>query len=101
MRGAWARFAKNPLGGPGWNAVGTGRAGAVLVGASQLEIGGVLQGADESTVSGAWDLGVWGNRGDAFSSGITVIDEYEVDYRCGVFQDLYTLVSGTAGSTLG
>ena len=24
MRGAWARFAKNPMGGPGWNRVGTG-----------------------------------------------------------------------------
>jgi len=70
MRGAWARFAKNPMGGPGWNQVGTGSAGAVLVGASTIEVGGVLQSANASVEHGAWDLGVWGNSGNAFSSGI-------------------------------
>ncbi|KAK5691864.1 hypothetical protein LTR97_011035 [Elasticomyces elasticus] len=89
MRGAWARFAKNPMGGPGWNQVGTGSAGAVLVGANEIEVGGVLQNANATIVSGAFDLGVWGNVGNGFSSGISVIDEYEVDYRCGLFEELY------------
>ncbi|KAK4966204.1 hypothetical protein LTR42_011365 [Elasticomyces elasticus] len=89
MRGAWARFAKNPMGGPGWNQVGTGNAGAVLVGANEIEVGGVLQNANASIVSGAFDLGVWGNVGTGFSSGITVIDEYDVDYRCALFEELY------------
>ncbi|KAK3114778.1 hypothetical protein LTR53_006555 [Teratosphaeriaceae sp. CCFEE 6253] len=96
MRGAWARFAQNPAGGPGWNQVRTGTAGPVLVGATEIAIGGVLQSSSGSVASGAWDLGVWGNRGDAFSSGITVIDESEVDYRCGLYEALYAAASGTA-----
>ncbi|KAK1055449.1 hypothetical protein LTR74_015679 [Friedmanniomyces endolithicus] len=95
MRGAWARFAKNPMGGPGWNQVGTGSAGAVLVGATTIEVGGVLQSANASVERGAWDLGVWGNSGNAFSSGITVIDEYEVDYRCGLYEGLYAAYAGS------
>ncbi|TKA63106.1 hypothetical protein B0A55_10627 [Friedmanniomyces simplex] len=94
MRSAWARFAKNPMGGPGWNQVGTGSAGAVLVGAAEIEVGGVLQSANASVESGAWDLGVWGNREDVFSSGITVIDEYEVDYRCGLYEGLFAVYAG-------
>lgn len=70
MMSAWARFAKNPVGGPGWNAVGTGSAGAVLVGASEL--GGMYMDASGNIVNGAWDLGLWGNRYDSMGSGITV-----------------------------
>ncbi|KAH7396267.1 Alpha/Beta hydrolase protein, partial [Pyrenochaeta sp. MPI-SDFR-AT-0127] len=29
MQGAWARFAKNPLAGPGWNEIGTGAPGTI------------------------------------------------------------------------
>ncbi|KAK3707256.1 hypothetical protein LTR37_012257 [Vermiconidia calcicola] len=89
MRGAWARFTKNPMGGPGWNAVGTGAAGGVLVGSNQVQVGGIYQDASGSETSGGWNLGLWGNRGDALGSGITVIDQQEVDYRCELFAPLY------------
>lgn len=91
MRGAWARFAKNPAGGPGWNAVGTGAAGQVLVGATQLELGGLyLDGAGE-VEEGTWDLGVLGNRGEVMGAGVTVVDQVELDYRCGLWAPLYAL----------
>jgi carboxylesterase type B len=69
MQGAWARFAKDPAGGPGWNAVGTG---ANYVGGESDE-----------------DLGVLGNVGDVTGSGVTVIRESDVDGRCGLFKDIY------------
>ncbi|KAK4555192.1 hypothetical protein LTR86_007488 [Recurvomyces mirabilis] len=97
MRGAWARFAKNPVGGPGWNAVGTGAAGQVLSGASSAVAGGVLLGADGEIVNGTFDLGLWGNRDDALGAGITVIDQKEVDYRCGVFEAILDAIAGTTG----
>lgn len=99
MMGAWARFAKNPMGGPGWNQVRTGGAGQVLVGASDMQTGGLLMSANGSAVAGAWDLGVWGNRGETMGGGVTVIDQSEVDYRCGVFEVVYTGLSGTNGSS--
>ncbi|KAK5163374.1 uncharacterized protein LTR77_010747 [Saxophila tyrrhenica] len=89
MRGAWARFAKNPMGGPGWNGVGTGVAGQVLVGAEQVEVGGVLRDASGEVVEGTWNLGLLGNRGDAIGSGVTVIDQAEVDGRCELFRPIY------------
>ena len=88
MRGAWARFAKNPAGGPGWNAVGTGAAGPVLVGATSVELGGVYIDNGGNVLEGAWDLGLFGNRGDAMGSGVNVIDQYEIDYRCGIWAPL-------------
>ena len=94
MRGAWARFAKNPMGGPGWNPVGTGAPGPVLVGASDIQVGGVYMDASGNVVSGAWDLGLWGNRGDAMSSGVTVVDQLELDYRCGLFTPIYQAAAG-------
>lgn len=59
MRGAWARFAKNPLAGPGWNAIGT------------------FDGAD---------LGVLGTNG---SSGVQVISRSIVDVNCHLFEPIY------------
>lgn len=70
MRGAWAHFAKNPIAGPGWNAVGTG--GKFLGGAPDL------------------DVGVLGANG---SAGVTVIRESDVDYRCPLFYPLYDAVN--------
>ncbi|KAK4543426.1 hypothetical protein LTR36_005569 [Oleoguttula mirabilis] len=99
MMSAWARFAKNPSAGPGWNQIGTGGAGAVLVGASGVEVGGVYMGANASVVSGAWDLGLWGNRLDTMGGGITVIDQYEVDYRCGLYTAVYDAAAGITGSS--
>ena len=90
MQTAWATFAKNPMGGPGWNQVSTGAAGPVLVGASGISLGGIYMDAMGSVTSGAWDLGLWGNRGNgAMGSGITVIDQYEVDYRCPLWNAVY------------
>jgi carboxylesterase type B len=89
MRGAWARFAKNPMGGPGWNAVGTGTAGQVLVGAEQVVVGGVYQDASGEAVDGTWNTGLFGNRDNALSSGVTVIDQSEVDSRCALFEPIY------------
>ena len=101
MQTAWARFAKNPAGGPGWNQVGTGAAGTVLVGASTLEEGGVYMSTNGSAVAGAWDLGLWGNNGNAMGGGITVIDQYEVDYRCGLYTALYQVVEATSSDSTG
>jgi acetylcholinesterase len=89
MRGAWARFAKNPTGGPGWNGVGTGAAGPALSGAIDVVEGGVYMDASGNVLTGAWDLGLFGNRYDAMGSGITVIDQSDIDYRCGLFTALY------------
>jgi carboxylesterase type B len=98
MQSAWARFAKNPKGGPGWNAVGTGSPGIVLSGASDLLLGGVYADTNGSALSGAWDLGVWGNRLGAMGGGITVIDQYEVDYRCGLFVPVYEAIRAASNA---
>ena len=68
MRGAWARFAKDPAAGPGWNAVGTG----------SNYLGG----------SGDFDLGVLGANGTA---GVTVVHQSEVDTRCKLWEPLLTV----------
>jgi len=65
MQNSWSDFAKNPVGGPGWNAVGTG-----------IAYGG----------AGDEDLGALGANG---SGGVTVIQQNAVDYRCGIFQGIY------------
>jgi hypothetical protein len=67
MRGAWARFAKDPAAGPGWNAVGMGS--------------GYYGG------NGDLDLGVLGAHG---SSGVKVVRQSEVDGRCKIWEPLLT-----------
>jgi len=69
MQSAWARFAKDPVGGPGWNAVGTG----------ERYLGG----------KGDEDLGVLGNVGIVEGSGVTVLRQKDVDGRCGLFEEIY------------
>ena len=59
MQAAWAGFAKNPSGGPGWNEVGT------------------FDGTD---------LGALGSNG---SGGVTVISPDSVDAKCRIFAPLY------------
>ncbi|EME47118.1 hypothetical protein DOTSEDRAFT_145504 [Dothistroma septosporum NZE10] len=88
MRGMWATFAKNPAGGPGWNPVGSGKPGTVLVGAMSEAEGGLIMNGNE-TFYGAYNVGLLGNRGDALSSGVTVIDGSEIDYRCGLYAATY------------
>lgn len=58
MRGAWARFARNPALGSGWNALGT---------------------------FGGTDLGAVGANG---SAGVTVIRQSEVDSRCAILEPI-------------
>ncbi|KAI9717837.1 MAG: hypothetical protein M1828_007076 [Chrysothrix sp. TS-e1954] len=64
MNTAWATFAKNPQGGPGWNELGT------------------FDGND---------LGVLGAYG---SSGVTMINAVDVDERCSVYFPLFKSVDG-------
>lgn len=67
MRGAWARFAKDPVIGPGWNAIGTG---------SQY-----FEGA------GDLDIGLLGSKGNA---GVKIIRQSEVDGRCRLWTPILT-----------
>lgn len=67
MRGAWARFARDPVQGPGWNRVGTGA--KFLGGAEDLDVG----------VLGGGEVG-----------GVRVVSSGEVDGRCGVWRDVLT-----------
>jgi hypothetical protein len=69
MRGAWARFAKNPTGGPGWNAIGT---------------------------SDGIDLGTLGTNG---SNGVQVISREFVDVNCDLFVPLYAAANAAALKT--
>lgn len=87
MQAAWARFAKNPRAGPGWNALGTGDGGV-------LERGGEVGGGTEQ-----WNLGVLGDVGGAGAggSGVSVVAQGGVDYRCGLFRGLYEDVVGEEG----
>ena len=71
MQSAWAKFAKNPRGGPGWNPVGSSDSF-------------FLAAPDE-------DLA---NLGAGGTSGVTMIRQSAVDYRCSIFQPLYDAVLG-------
>lgn len=92
MMGIWSRFAKNPRGGPGWNPVRSGAASSVLVGANSAGMGGTYIDDDGMGLQGAYDLAVLGNAHNSLSSGVTVIDQQEVDYRCSVFEPTYQAV---------
>jgi hypothetical protein len=61
MRAAWARFAKDPIAGPGWNAVDTGA------------------DYDRGFVNYDLDLGVLGS-GDG--GGVKIVRQREMDVRC-------------------
>jgi carboxylesterase type B len=65
MRGAWARFAKDPVSGPGWSPVGVGNQ--------------YYNGTDDL------DLAVLGANG---MSGVMVIRRNEVDQRCHLWRPL-------------
>ncbi|KAI5368281.1 putative carboxylesterase, type B, carboxylesterase type B, carboxylesterase type B, active [Septoria linicola] len=105
IQGAWARFAKNPAGGPGWNPVGSGSPDQVLgaargigpAGAISVD-GGIYLGANETTV-GNLNMAVLGTRGDVLGSGVTVIDSEEVNYRCGLFAPTYSAVAAMDRAT--
>jgi carboxylesterase type B len=69
MMGAWAKFAKNPAGGPGWSQVGSAHSGRPLNG-SEPE-----------------DLGVLGG---AASAGVNVVSRKSVDSKCAMYVPLYS-----------
>jgi carboxylesterase type B len=69
MQGAWAKFAKNPSGGPGWSKVGSAHAGRPLNG-SEPE-----------------DLGVLGGPA---SSGVHVVSRKQIDAKCAMYVPLYS-----------
>lgn len=99
MQSAWARFAKNPMGGPGWNQIGTGAEGGVLAGAYEYVVGGQYTDTQGNVLNGAWDLGLFGNRGDVLSAGVTIIAQEEVDYRCGFWLPVYEAVANGVTSS--
>jgi carboxylesterase type B len=74
MQETWAKFAKDPVGGPGWNAIGTG----------DQYLGG----------ESGEDLGVLGNVGNLESSGVTVVKQSTVDARCGLYAEIYASING-------
>lgn len=97
MQGAWARFARNPYAGPGWNAVGTGAEGAVLLGASNFTLGGVYLDGNGTARQGDWNLGVLGDVGNVMGGGVTVLRQNELDNRCALFRPLFEAVVGKEG----
>lgn len=100
MQSVWARFAKNPRGGPGWNAVDVGVAGPILIGASQTQIGGIYADASGQHVGGTYALAVLGDAGQSRTSGATIISPQSVDYRCGLYAASYAAIrAGGSGPT--
>ncbi|OAL02073.1 alpha/beta-hydrolase [Phaeosphaeriaceae sp. SRC1lsM3a] len=94
MQSMWAQFAKNPYAGPGWNAVGSGREGEVLVGAYDETNGGVLRMGNKTEVTGDWSLGVFGDVGHVRGSGVTVLPQRDFDARCELFRPIFESVGG-------
>lgn len=68
MQGAWAKFAKNPAGGPGWTKVGPAHSGRPLNGSEPMDLG-VLGGVS--------------------SAGVSVVSRKGVDAKCAMFVPLY------------
>lgn len=97
MQGTWARFAKNPLAGPGWNQLGTGASGLILQGSSDQVLGGIFQDRINTVVKGNWNLGVFGDVGNARGSGVTILPQSDVDFRCGLFKPIYEAIVGPNG----
>ena len=69
MQTAWANFAKDPMTGPGWPSYGS-KAGV--------------------NPAGVADLGAFG------SDGVTMIPEYDIDYRCPLYAELYAAINTPA-----
>jgi carboxylesterase type B len=97
MQSTWARFAKNPYAGPGWNAIGSGAEGSVLVGAYDLVMGGLYQDQNATVIEGDWSLGVLGDVGNVRGSGVTVLPQSGLDYRCSLFRPIFEAIVGAQG----
>lgn len=96
MQSAWTRFAEDPNDGPGWNAVSTYQSGNVLLGTNTTEPGSLLLSLSSTVLLGSLDLGSFGNRGDIPSRGVTLIEQAEIDYRCGMFDEIIDKIAGTS-----
>ncbi|KAH7093540.1 Carboxylesterase [Paraphoma chrysanthemicola] len=97
LQSTWARFAKNPAAGPGWNAIGSGGEGNVLYGANEQVRGGLLISANGTVVAGDWNLGVLGDVGRVRGSGVTVLPQSQLDTRCALYRPIFDAVVGRAG----
>lgn len=97
MQGTWAKFAKNPLAGPGWNEIGTGAQSTILYGASEQVLGGLFQNQNGTVLKGDWNLGVLGDVGKVRGSGVTVLPQSGIDYRCSLFRPIFEAVVGAQG----
>jgi hypothetical protein len=89
MRHAWASFAKDPEGGPGWDTIGTSSDFVVQDG-SNNPIAVVPAPAD-------LDLGVIGGMGDAV--GLEIRRESEIDSKCSIFAPIYQALANARGDT--
>ncbi|KAH7132542.1 Carboxylesterase family-domain-containing protein [Dendryphion nanum] len=94
IQSAWAKFAKNPWGGPGWNRVGTGAEGSILSGIYDQTKGGVYRSANSSLLRGTFDLAVLGDVGNVKGSGATIVDSKTLDWRCGIWREVYEKYAG-------
>ncbi|CAO2647395.1 Nn.00g083170.m01.CDS01 [Neocucurbitaria sp. VM-36] len=97
IQSAWARFAKNPFAGPGWNEIGTGAEGTILFGASEQVRGGLYFDQNATAVEGDWNLGGFGDVGNVRGSGVTVLPQSEFDYRCNLFKPIFQAIVGAEG----
>lgn len=97
LQGTWAKFAKNPLVGPGWNQVGSGAPSLILQGAYDQVRGGILRDQNSTVLAGDWNLGVFGDVGNVRGSGVTVLPQSQLDYRCSILRPIYEAVVGAAG----
>jgi len=95
LRSAWARFAKNPRAGPGWNQLRTGKVGMVLQGVLSQVLGGVILDQNATAAEGDWNLAVLGDVGHARGTGATVLPQSDFDYRCSLYRPLYEANAGS------
>jgi len=89
MRGAWARFARDPLAGPGWDMIVSNHETIVENDAytdvlQRLSIQTAAQGS----------VGVLGNIGEVHGGGVTVVDQSLIDITCGLYRELYEEYNG-------
>ena len=89
MRQAWARFARNPAEGPGWNAVGTG--GNFVRTAEDWAGFGVPELVQEAD-----DLHVGVLKAEP-TAGVKVVRQSEIEGRCGLFLPIYEALLAIKG----
>jgi acetylcholinesterase len=63
----------------------------MIAGDYGMATAGFLVAENSSMNEGSYSLGVLGNRGETMGSGVTVIDQNEVDFRCSVYDSVYAM----------